>query len=384
MINRRTFLQTSAVAGTMGAATFVQAAEDPGITAKSIQLSSSTLFTGPLAGFGENIAAGAKAALNKVNSAGGINGRELLLDFKDDGYDAKRSVANIQSFLKDNNTFSFFCTAGTPANIEIIPIMKEAGVPLVAPYTGSMAIRKPEYDHVFHVRASYTDEVINLMQQISKMGLRNVGIVYMDNAFGKGQADDAIAELKRNKTSIAASVPAATDGSNAQAVAKKIIAAKPSCIFLGTSGSLSSSVFNAIKKELIQIPVLTTSVGLTPSDVKKIGSPIGGTAITRVFPNPLNQRKKLARVFQQDMKRVGEGDKINAISLETYMDLLITAEGLRRAGSQLSRASFINAMRNMKNFDIDGFKVSFSKSAPHVGSDYVGMGILSRAGKIIG
>ena len=52
-------------------------------------------------------------------------------------------------------------------------------------------------------------------------------------------------------------------------------------------------------------------------------------------------------------------------------------EGMRRAGRNLTRESFINAMETMGDYDAGGFKVSYSPSN-HNGSNFVDLTIISR------
>lgn len=387
-MKRRTFVQTGALAGAVGitgAPAFIKNAwaAAPGIGNNVVQLSSSTSVSGPLAAFGDGILAGTMAALNRVNSTGGVHGREVKVDFKDDAYDAQKSVENIKAFIKENNTFAFFCCTGTPSNIATIPLMQQAGIPSIAPYTGSTAIRKPEYDLVFHIRASYSDEIKSLMQQISSMGLRDVGIAYLNNAFGKGQADHARAALKKLNTKVVASVPMAVNGSNTDSAVKKLIAAQPSCVFLAAAGSASTKIFASLKDNLLQLPIITSSVGLTPASLKELGTKAIGTAVTRVVPDPQSLRIKLVRSFHKDMKLIGKEDLISPISLESYIDMRVMLRALEDAGTNPSREQFMAALRGIRNWNMEGFNISFADKSPHVGSDYVGMGIISKSGRIL-
>jgi len=103
--------------------------------------------------------AGITAAFHGINKAGGIHGRELRLVMKDDGYVPAKSVENIKQMLDGNSVFAFMSCIGTANNAAIIPLIEQAGVPYVGPVTGASSLRQPGQRNVFHVRASYTDEV---------------------------------------------------------------------------------------------------------------------------------------------------------------------------------------------------------------------------------
>ena len=54
--------------------------------------------------------------------------------------------------------------------------------------------------NVFHVRASYTDEVRRLVQRLAGMGLKDIGVVYLDNAYGPRNVGDST-RFRRSKAS---------------------------------------------------------------------------------------------------------------------------------------------------------------------------------------
>ena len=69
-------------------------------------------------------------------------------------------------------------------------------------------------------------------------------------------------------------------------------------------------------------------------------------------------------------------------TLEGYIGAKVMVEGLRRAGKKLDRESFIRAMESMSDYDVGGFKVSFSPG-DHNGSKFVDLTIISRDQKFV-
>lgn len=79
-----------------------------------MRIGQSTALTGPLGDLGQAMHQGAKACFTAVNARGGVNGRQIELQVKDDGYDVPRGVANAQAFLADKDCFALFNCMGTP------------------------------------------------------------------------------------------------------------------------------------------------------------------------------------------------------------------------------------------------------------------------------
>jgi branched-chain amino acid transport system substrate-binding protein len=59
------------------------------------------------------------------------------------------------------------------------------------------------------------------------------------------------------------------------------------------------------------------------------------------------------------------------------------AEGLERAGRDVSRAKLQTALASVRNLDLGGFIVNYQAS-PFVGSKFVDLGVLGSSGRFIG
>jgi branched-chain amino acid transport system substrate-binding protein len=61
---------------------------------------------------------------------------------------------------------------------------------------------------------------------------------------------------------------------------------------------------------------------------------------------------------------------------------MVLVEGLRRAGRNLTREGFVDAMEKMNDVDLGGFFVSYSPNS-HTGSKFVDLTIIGREGKFL-
>lgn len=71
----------------------------PGVTANSITVGNVTVLTGPVPGLFAGALNGVKAYFAYINSQGGVNGRKLLIDSGDDGYQCSTNASVTQGMI---------------------------------------------------------------------------------------------------------------------------------------------------------------------------------------------------------------------------------------------------------------------------------------------
>lgn len=357
-------------------------AQDAGISSKSLTIGCSASLTGPLAGFGRDIKQGAEAALAQINARGGIHGRMVQLQILDDGYVPQRTTENVQQMISQGSAFALMSCVGTPNNAGILPMIEDAGIPYVAPFTGASSLRKGARN-VFHVRASYTDEVRRLVQRLAGMGLKDIGVVYLDNAYGREMLEDSTRFLAEQGLKPLVQVALATDGKNLSDVLAKVGQARPAVVLLATAGAVSVELVRGLKTNNPGVLMAGLSVTLTSEGLKQLGDAGSGLALTMVMPDPTRAKTALVRDYQAAMRARGI-QEFNLGTLESYTNTRVLAEGLERAGADPTRSKLRTALAGIRNLDLGGLVIDYSGQAPYVGSRFVDMGVLNGAGRFVG
>ena len=357
-------------------------AQEGGITGKTLTIGCSAALSGPLAGFGQDIKQGAEAALAHINGRGGVHGRTLQFNMVDDGYVPQRTTDNVKQMIGQGSAFALLSCVGTPNNTAILPLIEEAGIPYVAPLTGASSLRKGGRN-VFHVRASYTDEVRRLVQRLAGMGLKGIGVVYLDNGYGREMLEDATRSLAEQNIKPTVQAALATDGKNLADVLAKVAEARPAAVLLATAGAASVELVRGVKKTVPGVLMAGVSVTLTSDGLKQLGDAGSGIAVTMVMPDPNRAKTQLVRDYQAAMRAKGV-QEFNLGTLEAYVNTRVLAEGLERAGRELTRGKLRAALASVRSHDMGGMTVDYSNGAPYVGSRFVNLGILGANGRMVG
>lgn len=345
-------------------------------------IGSTAAMTGPLGAFGLENQKGVKAALAQINAKGGIHDRPLQMEVLDDAYVPARSVENIKQLAANPAIVGLMSCLGTANNAAITPLIESAGLVHLAPLTGASSLRTSGLRNVFHIRASYSDEIERLVQNVASMGIKNPALVYADNAYGKEVAAEMMALLKKAGINVLGPFALSVDGKNTDAVAAQTVASIPSAVVLATTGAATTGLVAALRKVSPSMPIAGISPSLTQEGVRQLGTSARGVAITMVFPEPNRSKHQIIREYQGAMRANGE-ERFTTGSLEGYINTRVMAEALQRSGRATDREKLRQAVAGIRNFDLGGFQIDYSGTTARVGSRYVDLGILSGDGRIM-
>src|SRR6202453_2902023 len=144
MINRRTFLQSSAAAAAFAAtASSARADNAPGVTDTEIKIGQTMPYSGPASAYGV-IGRTEAAYFKMINEQGGINGRKINFISLDDAYSPPKTVEQVRRLVEDEKVAFTFQTLGTAPNLAIRQYLNDNKVPQLFVSTGAAVFSDPE------------------------------------------------------------------------------------------------------------------------------------------------------------------------------------------------------------------------------------------------
>lgn len=332
--------------------------ETPGVTSTEIFIGSSLALGGHASYLGTQTLRGALSYINYVNEQGGVHGRKIRIIAYDDGYDPPRCLANTQKLITEDRAFALFCYVGTPTTVKIIPLVTEAKIPLVGMFTGANALREPFNRYLINVRASYYQETGAAVKHfVEDLGIRKVAVFYQYDAYGfdglkgtelalkdYGLAPVARGSYIRGTLDIEDGLEKIID-SNAEAV-----------VMIGTYDPCAKFIRSARARGFDPIFYNVSFVGADEL-ARKLGKEGEGVIVTQVVPSfdaPESQTLLLgAMEYSNLLKKYYPEDKPNFVGLEGYINARVLVEGLTRAGRDLTRERFIDAIESIQNLSLE-------------------------------
>lgn len=175
-----------ALAGCSSGATEDGADEGP------IKIGLVTSLTGPFSTLGEGNLAGAQQAVQVINEAGGIDGRELELVYRDDKTEADQSVVGFNELASDSGIVAVLGSTDSTSASAVAPTADRAGLTYLAlsPVT---AIASGENKFAFIVPSTTANYAKKLVDYWVAEGYERVAIAYdAQDVFGQSGYESTV------------------------------------------------------------------------------------------------------------------------------------------------------------------------------------------------
>ena len=142
-------------------------------------------LTGSMAEYGKSFEVAMTMKMEEVNAAGGINGRELVLDFADSKGDQNESADLASRFAEDDKYVAILGDFASGCSMAAAPICDEAGIVLLAP-TASTAAFAPMSVYAFSLAGrSSAESAYDAEYAIKKYsGANTVAVFYLNSDYG--------------------------------------------------------------------------------------------------------------------------------------------------------------------------------------------------------
>jgi branched-chain amino acid transport system substrate-binding protein len=367
-------------AAVVGLPTIARAQAGTGVSATEVRLGQTAALTGPLSFANLQANTAANAYFSEVNKRGGVAGRKISLTSLDDQFDPAKALANFKQLQTDNGgVLAMFGVGGTPANLAIQPLVEEGKLINFAPYSGFDGLRKPGTLHTFHIRAAYGQEFAKMAAYCNTSGLKDVTVLYSDNAFGKGslQYFEGIAAKVGVKVKGRVMMPDKVD--DLGTITKALAAAGGQAI-IGVVASSSALAWAKSELPKLGVPYLTISLLGNELSVKFLGDSAFGIVVAQTVPYPRSKKYPISGELNALGPKYGIPEP-GFTAMEGYIAARVMVEALTRAGKNLSRQSLEAALTSAK-FDLKGFVVDFT-GGNRSGSSFVELSQVNREGRFV-
>src|SRR6266536_3916221 len=343
-----------------------------GVTDQEIRFGIAAPFSGSSKELGRQMKLGIDTAFNRVNDAGGVEGRMLKLIAADDGFEPTRTADAMKQLYEKDQVFGIIGNVGTPTAVVAVPYALERKMLFFGAFTGANVLcHDPPDRYVCNYRASYAEETDAVVRYLVKMrGLRpdQIAVFAQQDAYGdsgfagvakamrtlRGGNEGAILRLDYQRNTL--DVDDAVARLRAHKIPIKAIGMVPTYRAAAKFIEKTREVYPAM------IYTNVSFVGSTAlADELMLLGPryANGVIVTQVVP-AVDSYASTVLKYKTALAKYFPGVPPDYVSLEGYVAGSLLLEGLKRAGRQLDTEKLVEALETVRNFDMGlGALISF-------------------------
>ncbi|MBK0391917.1 ABC transporter substrate-binding protein [Ramlibacter algicola] len=371
---RRRWLQAAMVAALAGASAVAHAQD--GVTKSSLVLGQSLALTGPGSALAGPFHTGAKLYFDKVNAAGGVNGRQVELVTLDDHGNAATAAANTKKLLQQG-VLALFGYYGSPQVAASYPLVKDTDVLLFAPAAGADELRGANYANVYSLRPGYSEEAAAITKHAETLGARKLAILYG----GDGESLAALDAAERTMTGLGANLVSKqmlASGAVAGTV-DKTLAANPESVLVINDASAAAGAVRDLREKGFRGPIYGFSNTGEKLLAEQLGPTGAGVVVVRVVPKSDSAKIAVVRELTADAQAAKAGAP-NVYMLEGYLAAKAFVEAARRMPRDAGRAKLRKAVESLDDVNLGGFRVHFADA--RVASKMVELSLIDSQGRV--
>ena len=354
-----TLATSLALGGTAALAGQNRGGADPGVTATSILLGTTSPLTGTASAYA-SVARGADAYFKYVNSKGGVNGRTISDTIVDDAYNPAQTVQAVRKLVEQDKVFAIFNALGTEHNDAIRDYLNANKVPQLFSATGAtkFGTEAAKYPYTIGFQPSYQAEGWVLGKYLARtQGTSKVAVLFQNDDYGKDLLNGVKRGIQRSNVKVVAAEPYEVTASDVQAQIAKLkgSGANVFAIFATPKFEIQAYVY---ANRLGWRPKLTINNAVSSASNIMILASEGGTnkvtngSVSIVFlKDPTDQKWRndaAMKLYRQVMKQFAPGANTNDVYHVYGMAAAWTAvEAIRKVGKNLTREGLIKVVSNM-------------------------------------
>ena len=341
-----------------------------GVGKTVVTLGQSVALTGPSAALGLPFAQGAKLYFDRLNGAGGINGRKIELVSLDDVGSPEQAAANTKKLLSQG-VLSLFGYYGSPQVTAVNALLKDADVLLFGAMAGADELRGSQFPNVYSIRPGYSEEAAVITKHAETLGMKKLAILHAKDT----ESLAALESAERTMTSLGANLvfKAPLDGVD------KAVAASPQSVLVISEPKGAAVAIRELRTKGYKGPIYGFSNTGESLLAEQLGATGAGVVLVRVTPRADSAKSTLVRELLADATAAKLG-KPNVYMLEGYIAAWAYSEALRKAGKEPTRARLRKTLDTLPEMNLGGFRVHFD--GDRVGSNLVELSLIDGVGRV--
>ncbi len=248
-------------------------------------------------------------AIEQINAKGGIDGHMLEAVIYDDEGDPTKAVLSATKLISKDNVIAIVGPSLTPTTLAIVPLIEKEKVPLISCAAG-IKITEPVKPWVFKTAQSDVLAVSAIYRHLQKKGLKKLGILTVDNAFGESGKEQLTAQAAKFGMDLVQSETFGAKDTDMTAQLTKIRSAEPQAVVCWGTNPGPAVIAKNVQQMNMKMPLYQSHGVASPKFIELAGDaaegiflPTGKILVTDQLPENDAQKAVLQQYIQEFEKR---------------------------------------------------------------------------------
>jgi branched-chain amino acid transport system substrate-binding protein len=331
-------------------------ADAPGVTAGEIRLGSHQPLTGPAAPGYSEVSAAASAFFKYINAHGGVYGRSIVFDYKDDAYNPVNTLHVTRQLVGQDNVFAMDAGLGTSAHQAVVGYLNTNKVPDLFVESGCTCFNDPvNYPYTFGYFPDYKTEGKILGQYVrTNFPTDKIAYLLQDDDLGQNSQEGLNQVLPATSVVSQQSYDAAylTGGLGQQIAAAK--AAKATVVIVFGIPAATSLALLAAATLHYHPTFVVSGVGADPTSLSGLikqysqgaadVSLANGVITDSYVPSPSDTANPWIQLFRSVHENFDANTPFDFYTVSGMTMAYATYQALHAAGPNLTRQSLLTAL----------------------------------------
>jgi branched-chain amino acid transport system substrate-binding protein len=323
------------------------AGANPAHAADAVKIGLSAPLTGDWAEYGNDFKRSVTLVIDKVNQAGGINGKKLELVIADSRGDAKESVLIAERFVADPAIIAQIGDFSSSSTMAAAPVYEQAKMVQISP-TASHQDWTKKGEFMFRVVATQGYEgPYNARWAVNDLKKKKIATIYINNDWGVDANKYFVGEARTLGAEIVAEEAFTPGEKDFNAIISKLKRQEPQLVYMPTFYADFTAIMNQAERARFKPTVLANSSLFSVKTLEMGGKAVEGTMIPVNYfssdPRPAPQN------FTKDYRALYGADP-NQFAALAYDAAGLLMAALKAVGTD-SRAKVREGLLGLKGYE---------------------------------
>lgn len=321
-------------------------------------------LTGNVANYGKSTLSGLKLAVDQVNKAGGVNGKQLVVVESDNKSEPAESGNSVTKLITQDKVVAVVGPATSGCVFAATPVVTSNKVPLIAPCATAPAITVDNGQvKEFIFRACFIDPFQGrVMAEFADktLGVKNVAILHdASSDYSKGLAEVFEKTLNEKGGKVVAKEAFLSKDIDFKAALTKIKAANPEAIYIPGYYEEVAKIIKQTREIGLNVPLIGCDGWDSPKLVEIAGpEALNNTYFSSAFS--VQDQTESVQKFIADYKAMYQKDP-DIFCMQGYNAGLVLADALKRAGDGAGGTKLAAAIAATKDLPVASGKLTYDK-----------------------